>query len=328
MISVIVPVYNVENYLSYCIDSILSQTHKDFELLLIDDGSTDNSGKICDEYAVSDSRIRVFHKINEGVSSSRNLGLDKACGDWIIFCDADDFWTSDETLTLLYRNVLYTDADIIRGEYISVNKEGIDIKKTDFSSKCIFSNKCLKASEFIKNIVAGEFFLVLCLIRRSVIGKLRFDSKMVFLEDMKFFMQLLLQNPQCTYLPFSFYAYRKTSTTASTRVDTRKLSNSFCMSDFFWILSKNCSADMIKICSFYSVMMYYWTLQTLASMPYYKKRHDIIKDLQLNAIHKRVLTRLKKVRSVNWKYYFFILPPMRVGVRLLHLKDNLRALMS
>ena len=89
-ISVIVPVYNVEQYLPRCIDSILTQTFTDFEVLLIDDGSTDSSGKICDEYAEKDERIRVFHKENGGVSSARNLGLDNAIGEWICFSDSDD----------------------------------------------------------------------------------------------------------------------------------------------------------------------------------------------------------------------------------------------
>ena len=90
-ISVIVPVYNTEKYLHRCVDSILAQTFTDFELLLIDDGSTDSSGAICDEYAQKDSRVRVFHKENGGASSARNLGLDNATGEWITFCDSDDF---------------------------------------------------------------------------------------------------------------------------------------------------------------------------------------------------------------------------------------------
>ena len=89
-ISVIIPVYNAEKHLRCCIDSILSQTFTDFELLLIDDGSTDKSGEICDEYARKDKRVKASHKENGGVSSARNLGLDKARGEWICFCDSDD----------------------------------------------------------------------------------------------------------------------------------------------------------------------------------------------------------------------------------------------
>lgn len=96
-ISVIVPVYNTVKYLHRCIDSILAQTFTDFELLLIDDGSKDGSGKICDEYAAKDSRVRVFHKENGGVSSARNVGLDNAQGEWIAFVDSDD-WVKDKYL--------------------------------------------------------------------------------------------------------------------------------------------------------------------------------------------------------------------------------------
>lgn len=90
MISIIIPVYNAEKYLCRTVDSILSQNSLDYELLLVDDGSKDCSGKICDEYARQDNRVRVFHKQNGGVSSARNLGIDKATGEWILFVDSDD----------------------------------------------------------------------------------------------------------------------------------------------------------------------------------------------------------------------------------------------
>lgn len=100
-ISVIVPVYNVEKYLHRCIDSILAQTFTDFELLLINDGSKDNSGIICDEYAAKDNRVRVFHKENGGASTARNMGLDNAKGEWIAFVDSDD-WIEAE----MYKEML------------------------------------------------------------------------------------------------------------------------------------------------------------------------------------------------------------------------------
>ena len=92
-ISVIVPVYKVEKDLHRCVDSILAKTFTDFELLLINDVSPDNCAAICDEYALKDSRVRVFHKENGGVSSARNIGLEKARGEWIAFCDSDDYVT-------------------------------------------------------------------------------------------------------------------------------------------------------------------------------------------------------------------------------------------
>lgn len=90
MISVIVPIYNTEKYLSCCINSILSQTYTNFELLLVDDGSTDESSIICDEYALKDSRVRVFHKANGGVTSARRFGVQTARGEWVTFVDSDD----------------------------------------------------------------------------------------------------------------------------------------------------------------------------------------------------------------------------------------------
>ena len=112
MISIIIPIYNAELYLHRSIDSILSQTYTDIEVLLVDDGSTDRSGEICDEYANKDSRVRVFHKINEGVSSARNVGLDNAKGQWITFVDADD-WIDKNMYQKLYNTAVSTQADIV-----------------------------------------------------------------------------------------------------------------------------------------------------------------------------------------------------------------------
>lgn len=115
-ISVIVPVYKVEKYLPECIESVLAQTFTDFELILVDDGSPDNSGAICDAYAARDPRIRVFHKQNGGVSSARNLGLDNAKGEWIAFVDSDD-WICPFCLEILYRKALEKNPDIVLADY-------------------------------------------------------------------------------------------------------------------------------------------------------------------------------------------------------------------
>lgn len=107
-ISVIVPVYNTEKYLHRCIDSVLAQTYRDFELLLIDDGSTDSSGAICDEYAEKDGRVRVFHKENGGVSSARRIGVENSNGEYVYFVDSDDSIYIDafqEMLTLAHDDV-------------------------------------------------------------------------------------------------------------------------------------------------------------------------------------------------------------------------------
>ena len=95
-ISVIIPVYNAESFLCRCVDSILAQTYSNFEILLINDGSSDSSSTICDKYALKDCRIKVFHKDNGGVSETRNVGINNASGEWITFVDSDD-WISSNT---------------------------------------------------------------------------------------------------------------------------------------------------------------------------------------------------------------------------------------
>lgn len=110
-ISIIVPVYNVEKYLKRCIDSILNQSFTDFELILVDDGSTDNSGKIIDEYAIKDERIKVIHKENGGQGSARNRGLDIAKGNYIGFIDSDD-WIHKDMYKILYENIIKYNMDI------------------------------------------------------------------------------------------------------------------------------------------------------------------------------------------------------------------------
>lgn len=128
-ISVIVPVYNAEETLRQCVDSILTQDFKDFELLLIDDGSKDDSPAICDEYAEKDSRVRVFHKENGGVSSARNVGLDHAQGEWVTFIDSDDFITGG-----YFEGVVGREEDLLIIPYVwyKNGKESPDNRLNDF----------------------------------------------------------------------------------------------------------------------------------------------------------------------------------------------------
>ena len=112
MISIIVPVYNTAKFLERCIDSIVAQTYTDWELLLIDDGSTDHSGDICDRYAASDPRIRAFHKPNGGLTSARNHGLERASGEWVTHIDSDD-WVEPDMLAALLAKAEETDAEVV-----------------------------------------------------------------------------------------------------------------------------------------------------------------------------------------------------------------------
>ena len=129
LISIIVPIYKVENYLKKCINSIINQTYKNIEILLIDDGSPDNCGIICDEYAKKDKRVKVIHKKNGGLSDARNYGIEASTGDYIIFVDSDDY-ISKNMCEILIKNALKYDADIISCNYKEIysdnNREKIN----------------------------------------------------------------------------------------------------------------------------------------------------------------------------------------------------------
>lgn len=152
IISIIVPVYNVEKYIERCINSILSQSFKQFELILVNDGSTDNSGKICDKYSQIYSNIKVFHRKNNGVNTARKLGVENACGNFIIFVDSDDELKND-ALKQMYEYQQKYDADIIvtAKSRIKSNHKEINLK-----------NKCdghLSTNEYIICLLENKIFI-------------------------------------------------------------------------------------------------------------------------------------------------------------------------
>lgn len=117
MVSIIVPIYNIENYIRECLDSILAQTYPYFELILVDDGSPDNCGRICDDYAKGDNRIKVVHKVNGGISSARNAGLEVAKGEWIMHVDGDD-WIEPDMIESLIEAAQITGSDMVFGDFM------------------------------------------------------------------------------------------------------------------------------------------------------------------------------------------------------------------
>ncbi len=191
LISVIIPVHNTEEYIACCIDSVLSQSFTNFELILVDDGSKDSSGTICDEYAKKDNRIRVFHKGNGGVSSARNLGLDNARGEWIYFVDSDDELLPGGLQTLV--DSICDDVDIVGGGYERFGPNGelleaVDERVTITLSKeetlLIVSNDRPKYYSYLG-------YMWMWMFRSSVIRRhhLRFDTSIKIKEDTLFLVQ-------------------------------------------------------------------------------------------------------------------------------------------
>lgn len=167
LISVIVPVYNVEKYINRCIDSILSQTYKNLEVILVDDGSKDNSGAICEKYKRIDSRIKVIHKENGGLSSARNAGLDCCTGDYIGFIDSDD-WIDENMYQILLDNMIEFDTDVSDCEILITNGS-VPAKKGKYS------RSVLREKEMLIDYFRKDKVSVCCkLYKRSVIEKMRF----------------------------------------------------------------------------------------------------------------------------------------------------------
>ena len=201
-ISVIVPVYNVEKFLPRCLDSLLAQTFPDFEILLIDDGSKDRSGDICDKYALKDQRIRVFHKENGGVASARQLGVDEARGEYSIHADGDD-WVEPDMLQCFYDKAKETNADIVIADYyLQINNQQI------YKLQKMKSNNPI---EVLKDILEDRVFGALWhkLIRHSLYKKynVRFIPEINYCEDVLIFIQLLQKKVSVVHLSLGFYHY-------------------------------------------------------------------------------------------------------------------------
>lgn len=153
-ISIIVPIYNVEKYLNKCIKSILSQEFKDFEVILVNDGSPDNCSEICDDYLLIDNRVKVIHKANGGLSSARNAGLEIAKGDYIGFVDSDD-WISKDMYKVLYNLCLENDCEIAECCYKKVySEENIEEMKVEYDTKILSNLEVLE--EMYKGGFAGS----------------------------------------------------------------------------------------------------------------------------------------------------------------------------
>lgn len=188
LISVIIPIYNAEKYLEKCIESILIQTHKDFELILVDDGSKDNSGRICDEYAKKDSRIRVIHKKNAGVSTARNTGIESAKGEFIAFVDSDD-WLQKNSLEILYKEIKAQNADLVAGAFERIVRQGR--QRHNIKSKLYYGDEIAENITDLISCLAGTVWAKL--FRRDIIlnENLRFIPEIPSCEDSVFLMTYL-----------------------------------------------------------------------------------------------------------------------------------------
>ncbi len=204
IISIIIPVFNADIYLIKCIESVLNQSFVDFELILVNDGSTDNSGLICNDYSVKDLRVKVIHKKNGGVSSARNAGLDAAKGDYIGWVDADDFIAPDMFEFLLYL-IQSHDADISECSYAEIKDE--EVKPAQFGGKLEVGT----GNFLLEKFIAGDIFYGLCtkLFKKGIFEKVRFPQERIF-EDTWLTLEICLGSYKYVRDPQVKYFYNQT----------------------------------------------------------------------------------------------------------------------
>lgn len=213
-ISIIVPVYNAEKYLRECIDSILRQKYKDFELLLVDDGSSDNSPAISDEYARTDERVKVIHKPNGGVSSARNAGIDASKGKYIVFVDSDDR-TGPNYISDMYEAHVQCNADagkiLIMSDYQPFTESGPESRELPEEISVDFAEGNGDVNAFRNLVFQTRVFTPCCkLYSKSIIDEynLRFDTALKSAEDFDFNFRYIEQTDYIRYIPSVQYDYR------------------------------------------------------------------------------------------------------------------------
>lgn len=217
-ISIIVPIYNTERYLEECIESIVSQTYKNIEIILIDDGSTDKSGQICDKYSKKDSRIKIIHQENKGIGQTRNVGLQYATGEYIGWVDSDDI-ISNNMYEVLLKNMIKEDAQISCCNYKKIKnklEDFCEMEKEDIE---------VKNEKVVKDMIRGEItcFLWDKLFKRELFNDIKFTNHKVG-EDFVVNTTILSKNPKIvrTNGCYYFYRYREDSSLNNMNIESIK----------------------------------------------------------------------------------------------------------
>ncbi len=208
LISVIIPVYNVEKYLRRCLDSVIAQTYQKLEIICVDDGSIDDSGKICDQYAVRDARIKVIHQENQGLSAARNRGLDAAEGEYIAFVDSDDYILEDMYKKMLDKLLNYN-VDLCVCQWQYEFSDGRQVVKRKNIDPTIYGRKA--SLEFARFLYMGNYengVVVAAwnkLYRRVLLDKIRFEGRIH--EDEAFCGRIMAKNISVYVMEEQFYVY-------------------------------------------------------------------------------------------------------------------------
>lgn len=215
LISIIIPIYKTEKYLEKCLTSVVNQTYKNLEILLIDDDSPDDSLKICKQWAKKDKRIKVYHKCNEGVSETRNYGIKEAKGKYICFIDSDDY-IECTMIEKLYRKIKDDDADICSCNFYIVRDNTKVLNKRKFEK------------DILSDIFKGNGFVCNKIYKKSIIQKTKFDKHINIYEDLLFNISIVYNNPvKYSYINEPLYYYEQRNDSAMNSTDFKRNIYSF-----------------------------------------------------------------------------------------------------
>lgn len=297
------PVYNAETFLHRSIKSIINQTYQNWELIIIDDGSTDNSSLICDSYANCDNRIRVIHKKNEGVSVARQLGINEARGEYSIHCDADD-WVEPNMLEDLYKLAKYEDSDIVISDYfINQSKKEI-IRKQD--PKTLDSHKILL--KFFSNELLGSLWNKLIRTKLYKTYNITFFTGIDYCEDLLICVQLFSNsNLKISYIPNGYYHYFMNNSsithnyTRRTYVNQKRFKEK--LNEILNIEEKEQIINKVSFDIFTQGVIF-----------------KILNEEEINSGLKTFKHEIKKIKSIKWQigFYFLSMGMYKIASKFIH----------
>ena len=223
LISIIIPVYNTEQYLSVCIESIISQDYPHFEIILVDDGSTDRSGQLCDDWAARDARIVVLHRDNAGAAAARNTGIDAAQGNYLLFLDSDDYWLNDQVLSAIDQRISRTSPDVL---IYNLQKDYGNRLDAPYFSETIYISESDSTKKTIQQITENHLWSA-CLWNKAVRATLFQDGQLrlregITAEDIEWSGRLVLHAGSFDFLNTNVVGYRQRESSVTGTMTTKK----------------------------------------------------------------------------------------------------------
>lgn len=327
LISVIIPVYKAEKYLDKCVESIVNQTYKNLEIILVDDGSPDNCPKMCDDWSKRDKRIKVIHKENSGVSSARNIGIDNSNGSFISFVDADDY-VEEEYIELMYEVMIKKNSNYVCCGYKKIYSSRIEEINYNGEIKGYSSKEYIKA---LLNVQNGYGFVHMKLINRASIGDIRFNENLLVGEDALFNIQLCNKIDKAIIYNNPLYNYRINQNSVVRKYDSNYVKKyTASMVEMKNYINKNFDSKIIQQ-NLFNYIAYHLMLICVnyCYHPENKNKFNSLKEVCNMEIYKVAIKKsnyddlsfTRKVTLFTIKYKLYFLTSLICGIRQRQIRE-------